>query len=204
MEIVYRLTKDESLLQQYHELRHLSYHNDKYMKGHFQKGLPDKYDELSEVIVAVKGKEVIGGSRLTMSSPDVPILLPSESETLTFQDMLPDIDLDQSTYGEMHRFVIAKDHRIPEIIVGLLYHSFKRMAEKSWDYLFTPSIRVKARYYRRMCKRIGINIDITSGVVLRAARYENVEMLLMKIDIRSQPLYRDIQNNIIPPSLLKM
>lgn len=188
--VQFQLTNNAELLSQYHVLRFQSYHSDKHMQGHFNKGIPDSYDTTSEVIVAVENGEVIAGARLTTSDVASRQLLPSESDELRFEDMLPHLGLGQARYGEVHRVVIKEEKRSARLLSALLMAVCKRIYELEWDYFFTPSIALKARLYQICCKGIGVNLELVPNMVLTSSKYDQVAMQMMFCDIRNQPLYK--------------
>lgn len=195
--VQFQLTNHPELLSQYHALRFQSYHTDKHMQGHFNKGLPDAYDETSEVIVAIENGEVIAGARLTTSDVNNCRLLPSETQSLTFQDMLPHLGLEQARYGEVHRVVIKEEKRSARLLSALLIAVCKRIYELEWDYFFTPSIALKARLYQICCKGIGVNLELVTNLVFTSEKYEEVTMQMMYCDIRNQPLYKRFEQSQI-------
>lgn len=196
MSITFLQTRDPKLLQQYHALRLESYHNDKLMDGHFNKGLPDAFDMLSDVIVAVEHGEVVAGARLTVSEAEAPTLLPSETRECRFQDLLPQLSLEGTTYGEVHRVVIRKDKRNRDTLSNLLMEVCKYIYRENWDYFFTPSIPVKARLYQCCSKRIGVNLERLKDVKLVQDKYDGVPMELMICDVKNQPLYRQLKKSM--------
>ncbi len=61
------------------------------MRGHFNRGEPDIYDYKSELLVACFNGEVIGGARLTYTTPEKRLVLPTECDGFTFKETFPNI-----------------------------------------------------------------------------------------------------------------
>lgn len=196
MSVTFLLTTDAELLSQYHALRHESYHNDKYMEGHFNQGHPDAFDLKSEVLVAVENGEVIAGARLTASCPLYPQMLPSETPGKSFQDMLPEYCLGNAKYGEVHRVVIKEEKRSTKLLCDLLVEVCRYIHRNGWDYFFTPSIPLKARLYKICCRSIGVNLESVPGFLLKSEKYAGVAMELMVCDTKKQKLYAQLSTEM--------
>ena len=172
---------DSGLLRQYFDLRRKSYEEDKAMHGHFNEGKPDCYDFMSSHMLGLKDGTVIGGGRLTFSTPER-MPLPSEAPKFKFSYIYPEVDLHNLSYGEIHRFVVASKYRnVSFFTLGLFWCIVLELAKYS-TYWFAPSIPVKARLYRRIARKLGLDLFICKGLAFVREKYSNIELDLMVVN----------------------
>src|SRR5271170_7064251 len=89
--IAYEFTHDPGLLHQYYQLR-----EDMFIRvwglEHFT-GQRDGFDKSSQILVAKRGLQCIGGVRFSMSTPSHPHLLPMEGDDLSLSKLFPELNL---------------------------------------------------------------------------------------------------------------
>lgn len=110
--ISYQLTDNSELKQQYYNIRG-SVYKDAY---NFTDTGESYTDQISQIFVATAGAgNVIGGIRLTVSTPESPKLLPIESCGANLKEIFPEIDFTKVIYGEAGRSAVLPDFRNGEV-----------------------------------------------------------------------------------------
>lgn len=193
---VIQLTKDQSKLEEYYQIRRDSYVKDKFMQGHFNNGRQDKYDEISDMMLVVENNKCIGGARLTSSVPHKRIPLPTESKNFNFEDTLPELPLKHCGYAEIHRFVLEPSIRAMGFLENLIWCAYLWCVEQKISYLISPSIALRTRIYKKACEKLGLFMTIRKDILIKEAKYSNVEMYLMIMDVKNQPCYDYVQHII--------
>jgi hypothetical protein len=204
--IVFEFTKEEKYLNQYLALRKESYLTDKYMSGHFNKGMPDIYDYNSEIIIVRIKDKVIGGARMSCSYSHDIKPLPSESDEFSFKTYLKDFNIEWNSinYAEIHRFVINKEYRDNKnLSLKIILYLYMRAQYLNINYFFYPAIPLKARLFKRLCDLIGIKVTNFSENIFTSPKYNYIDMYISMVDIIKSPLYNflykqefiDISNN---------
>jgi len=110
--ISYNMTDDENLKLQYYKIRQSVYkevYNDENVGE-------DNIDHVSQIFVATAGAgNVVGGIRLTVSTPESPKTLPIEKCGANLKEIFPAIDFTKVVYGEAGRSAVLPDFRGGEV-----------------------------------------------------------------------------------------
>lgn len=162
--IKYEFTKDEDLLEQYYKLRGKMYA--------IELGLDDfpcvkdEYDDDSDILVIREGSKVLGGVRITMVN-EGERLMPMESEDYKINDLIPELGLNDVTYGEFSRLAILPEYRKEnlETIIGMIGNMGRKHNAK---YLFAIAPLAQARMYRMYRKNFGFDLEIREDIGLSA------------------------------------
>lgn len=186
---LFEFTRDPERLRDYYDLRRRSYLNDKYMKGHFNKGEVDSYDLVSNFILVWYKNACVGGARLTTSTRDTRQILPSEDQAFQYSEQLPFLELANKNYGEIHRLVVAPGYRNLKISSKLLWFLYLKAVEQKLDYLFSPSTHIRSRMHRLLFSQIGTSIKIHSDICICSKKYDFVDMNIISMNVREQPVY---------------
>ena len=132
--VVFEFTEDKALLHQYHLLREdIFWSNATHLE---EKNSDEIYDKISEVLVARRGRQVIGACRLTFREGDEKFLLPMETETFQIRDALPELPLDKERHAVISKFAILEEHRAYDILYGLCKILFDRVIATDTYYVF--------------------------------------------------------------------
>ena len=137
--VVFEFTADKGLLHQYYRLRDLAFGGGRSLaEGNSQQ---DIHDKISEILVARRGRLVIGACRLTVREGDEAFLLPMEEENFKLRNLFPDLPLNRERHGVISKFAILEEHNERDIIYGLCKISGdKVIAVVRWiHYLFSPA-----------------------------------------------------------------
>lgn len=188
-------TRNQELISDYLQIRRDSYHNDKYMRGHFNHGESDIYDYKSDILLVCINSEVIGGARLTYTTPDKPLVLPTECNNFTFKKTFPEYPLDRVDYGEVHRLVVIPQFRGKDQNYArqLLLRLYARAVELGLKYIFVPSIPLRCRLYRKLLYSLNLDLIIRKDILLESPKYDNVLMYLTVLEVETQAIFSDIK-----------
>jgi hypothetical protein len=211
--IIFEFTKEEKYLSQYFALRKESYLTDKYMKGHFNEGMPDTFDYDSEILIVRIHDEVIAGARLSYSFSNNNKILPSESDGFSFKGLLNDIQINplEDNFAELHRFVVKKQYRSDkDLSIKMLFFMYVNAFQMNIFYSFYPAIPLKARLFKKYGDMLGVKVITFKDKIFRSPKYNNVDMYISIVDIKESPIYDyllgqdhfDISNSNIKPKLI--
>ena len=147
-ELVFEFTKDPACLHQYYDLRERMYAECLGLK-HFS-GAEDESDRNSMILIARKGNQVVGGARMNIRNPRNETLLPMEEHGVELQKLLPELELEHTTYCEFSRLARLPDYRGAEFAVQM-NRAFKRKAiAHGVQYCFVLASQSQTRNYRRI------------------------------------------------------
>lgn len=159
--VVYEFTNDRALLHQYYRLRESMYrkvfHTDKFV------GAEDVHDKISHILIARRGKLVVGGCRLTIREADEDFLLPMESQEFRLRDMFSSLPLNKVRHGEISRFaVIDEDEDHLDIMLVLSQLIIEKCVDSDLNFVFLKSSLPMARHWRKIiqthCGQSGVRI----------------------------------------------
>lgn len=185
--VVYELTRDPGLLQQYYQLREEMFISVWGLK-HFS-GQKDAYDDNSEIMVARIGNHCIGGCRLTFSRPGDRHALPMEKEDFRLKDKLPEIAVNKASIVEISRMAILPEFQNSLVMLELSRQLLKCGADKHARYAFTLAPVPLARNYRKAAHLFGLKWQIRNDVAIPAREeYEGINMVLSMLDL--SPVYK--------------
>nr|AAO64420.2 long chain N-acyltryptophan synthase [uncultured bacterium CSL1] len=184
--LVYEFTDDVALRQQYYQMRENMFINVWGLKSFF--GGEDKFDSISQILVARQGNLCIGGLRLTISTPQNTVSLPLETEDFQLCDLVPELELHDKTYAELSRYAVLPDFQGPEIYFEGSRRLFARALAQGVEYAFAISPLGQARNYRRTATALGLGCEIRKNIeVPDRDNYEGIKMYLSIFDFR--PLF---------------
>jgi hypothetical protein len=148
-------TKDPSLLEQYYKIR-----GDMYALELGLDDFPrekDRHDDNSDILILEEDGKVVGGVRLVIKRPDS--LLPMESKGFILEEILPELNLQNVTYGEFSRLAILPDYRENYLntIIGMIGNKGREYNSK---FLFAISPLAQSRMYRRFEKTFGFSLEV--------------------------------------------
>lgn len=161
--VIYEFTDDPAMLHQYYRLR-----EDRYRKAFNLKsfsGGADKYDKISHILIARRGRLCLGGCRLTIREGDETWSLPTEVDEYIFRDLFPELSLDKLRHGEISRFVVMEDSSEEDIVYGLSKAMYNKVTSSNINYLFVSSTYSMARNWRMVSNSFGVKTTrIVNGI----------------------------------------
>jgi hypothetical protein len=153
-------------------------------------GKKDEFDDISDVMVARVGRQVIGGCRLTFSTPDHRAL-PMEGQDFNLEDTFPEIPLHTMEFVEISRMAILPEYQNSLVMLELSRQLLKRGAEKRARFAFTLAPVPLARNYRKAASLFGLNWKIRNDIEIPDRQeYEGIKMVLSMLDLA--PVYRPV------------
>lgn len=181
-EVKYEFTQDPGLLHQFYKLREEMFISVWGLK-HFTGG-EDAFDHSSHIIVARLGKQVIGGTRLTISSPAAPQALPMEHDDFKLSELFPDLGLVNRSYCEFSRAAILPDYQSGPVMPIGFAKAIQRAIAEGVDYAFTLSPIPMARNYRQTMQAFGFGWNIRSDIKIpERESFEGIRMVLSVMDL---------------------
>ena len=185
-DVTYELTRDPGLLHQYYMLREQMFISVWGLENF--DGKKDDYDDVSDIMVARIGNQVIGGCRLTFSHPASPRRLPMEGADFQLAHALPELPLEDVIHVEISRMAILPDFQNSLAMLEISRQLLKRGADKHARFAFTLAPVPLARNYRRAAHLFGLNWEIRNDVfVPDREEYEGIQMVLSMLDLA--PVY---------------
>jgi hypothetical protein len=149
---------DPELFAKYVELRRRVYLKEySWLPATF--GYEDEMDRVSHIVIAVRDGAVLGGGRLTISTPECPRLLPLEDAGFSLKncEFLKDLGLDRKPYGEISRMAVdPESSRGFEVSTGLGNALSARAAREGLDVVFSICPKKPARLNQINASRLGI------------------------------------------------
>lgn len=148
--VVYEFTDDRALLHQYYRLRELMYRKIHHT-GKFS-GKEDVHDKIAHILIARRGKLVVGGCRLIVREGDEDFLLPMEQDEFTVRGAFPHCPLSSVRHGEISRFAVMDDDPDKlEIMLALSKLIIEKclVADLAYAFLKAPGM-LMARNWRKI------------------------------------------------------
>jgi len=182
--IVYEFTNDIGYLHQYYRLRTEMFIG-AYGLKHFS-GAKDEFDDCSDVMVARIGNHVIGGCRLSFSTPKDRKHLPMEKHDFVIEDQFSDVPLFDLKYAEISRMAILPEFQNSLVMLELSRQLFKYAAQNKARFVFTLAPVASAHDYRKMANLFGLNSKSRNDIdVADREEYQGIKMALSVIDLTS-------------------
>lgn len=151
--LTYEFTRDPELVSQYQSLyksRCKDVSSDEAIRS------DDEYDRNSHILVARKGKLVIGGGRLYVSSPRNRRQLRMEEEnSFSLTSYFPELEGKQLSYGDFTRLVVLEDYRVEEVVQTIFLHILRKCMSVKVNIIYAISPLAYARYYRKVWQSLG-------------------------------------------------
>lgn len=181
--VSYEFTEDAGLIHQYCILREQMFIK-VWGLQHFC-GKKDKFDDVSHIIIGRRGLQVIGGGRLTVSSPAMRRQLPMEGADLNLQALFPELDLQSHTYGEYSRLAILPEFRGGAVFMEGTRRFLRRTVAEGVEFAFNMAPLPLARTYRQALMSMGLNWQIRSDIVVPdREEFEGIKMVISVMDLR--------------------
>ncbi|NBX03212.1 MAG: hypothetical protein EBR02_03955 [Alphaproteobacteria bacterium] len=183
-DVVYEVTNDVGYLHQYYLLRGEMYVRS-FGSSHYC-GSADSYDEISDIVIARIGNQVIGGCRMTYCHPASPRRLPME-KALVLGDYFPELPLQDVIHLEISRMAILPEFQNSLAMIEIIRQMFKRAADMKARFAFAISPLAFARNYRKAVALFGLDWQIRRDIEVPADDYDGLRMVMSVIDLA--PIY---------------
>lgn len=181
--ISYEFTQDPGLLHQYFLMREAMFVSVWGLKQF--SGDQDHFDDVSHVMVARRGLQVLAGGRLTISTSAKPQLMPMEGGDMRLKDMFSDLALEGRTFCEFSRLAILPEFRAGPLFPELAQRFIRRAVAEGVDYAFNMAPVPLARSYRQSMMSFGLNWEIRPDLqVPDREEFEGIKMVLSVMDLR--------------------
>jgi hypothetical protein len=153
-------SNDPVLLTEYFELRERLYRRHyPNLPPHF--GREEPGDRPGPIVLAFHGRQLAGGARLTLSTPDNPRRMPLEDGGFELRSGLPELDLDHQSYGEISRLAVEPAFGGDLLVsFGLGRELCVSAARRGVDILFSMCPEGPARINRRNSRKCGVEFRI--------------------------------------------
>jgi len=149
--VVFEFTTDKGLLHQYYRLRDQAFGG-----KDSDESDQDIHDKISEILVARRGRLVIGACRLTVREGDENFLLPMEEENFKLRELFPEVPLHGERHGVISKFAILEEHNERDILYGLCKIMYDKVIMSDIHYLFARGRNyVLARNWRLIANSFG-------------------------------------------------
>lgn len=180
--VVYEFTTDAGLLHQYYRLREDMFISVWGLQNF--SGTKEPYDDISHIMVARQGLQCIAGGRLTISSPAHPQTLPMEKDDFKLQELLPELNLPECSYGEFSRLAILPEFRAGVVFPEIARRFIRRAIAEGVEYAFNIAPQPLSRSYRQTVQMFGVEWKIRYDIpVPDREEYEGIKMVLSVMDL---------------------
>lgn len=185
--ITYEFTRNADLIKQYCAIRNKVF-TSVWQLSSFD-GEQDIYDHVGKVLIVKKGNKCIAGTRFVIHRPGSELLLPLESEDFRLKDVLPELGLENATYGDCSRVAIDPNYRNGAVSTQIFKIISKAAIELNCQYLFGISPTAAARRFRRIHKNLGFKTEICEDIKIpERETYEGIEMKLIMVELQSKAI----------------
>lgn len=186
--ISYEFTTDPESLQQYYNIREFAYKETLGVQGF--SGQEDELDKHSYILVVKSGNTVIGGARLTVSSPEKPQIMPLEENGFDIKEHFPQLDFTKLKYCEMSRLALLPEFR-NNVIAEQIHKEFVKICEReNIDVGFARTTPLQQRRTKTIFKNLGFEMVIRRDIKLDP--YEHLEMQFSCVDFTSSHSFVDL------------
>ena len=198
MQVVYELSRDPELLQQYYALREQCYRNELKLQGF--DGSEDIEDRSGHILIARVGRRCMGGIRISPLLDEAEQLKLAGEHALTLPSLLPGMGFRQGNSCVWERLASEPSFRSPQHAQEFFAHLVKASSELHYDFAFTLSSMRNARFYKRCHSYAGVDYQIFRDIPVAADKaFKNLEHYLSVAH-----LYPAERKEISPPSTVAM
>lgn len=177
-EVVCEFTKDKALLHQYYELRERMYISVWGLKDF--NGQEDEFDKRSHIVVARKGKQVVGGARFTIKSPRNPHRLPMERDNFLLEKLFPELKAGEGSYGEYSK--LAAQPEFNGLTLDITRCIKRKAIANNVKIIYAISPLSQARNHRITASKAGMSCTIFKNIEVPTRDGYEGKMHLLAID----------------------
>jgi hypothetical protein len=185
-QLVYGFESEEKYLRQYAQLVNQFYKKDLDLdlaENNMQGGL--EYAAPGEYIYLVRdGEKVVGGAKISFSSTVSDTPLPMEEGEFSVRNYLPE-GYGPQGYAEIGRLVVDPGFRGKEVLHTMVAELAAFARRQGSGYLFVLAPALNAVLYRRVCRTLGMPIELHKEANLPdKPLYRRLDIKLLSSDIR--------------------
>ena len=156
MSIRFEITRSNSLLDQYFQLREESFRSELGIENF--DGSETEQDRSGQVLVAVdRDNQVLAGARIIGTAPGAAPRLPIESKQFDLLSLFPDLRLADTPYCHWGRLVVHPQYRSKTFNRQFLQRLIELSRSLGYHYAFVISDGNRSRYYQLLHSSLGYN-----------------------------------------------
>lgn len=188
-EIEYEWSRDPKFLKEYTGLIDEYYENELNLPDAYKK--IDPRDFYSHFLRVTHNNKLISGVRVTTNNKEAKFSLPNEMLGFTYQNVFPDLDLQNNKYCEVSRYAMHTDYRKnPNHYMAAFKKFYELTKELKVKYLFISSTKARVRLFKSFAsnffnfvetKYLGaVEYYAKAGIEVYVICFENPEVLYEK------------------------
>ena len=187
-QLTYEFTKDPGYLHQYYVIR-AQLLNDTY--GDAIPEQSDTYDQRSHILVVRKGRQVVGGARMTVRSPRKEGRLPLEGDDFDLVNVLPELHLENQKYCEFSRVAILPEFQNEGILAKMFQRFYEKCEAMNIRCGFSVAPRPITIMHRRLAREQGYNYTQFKELQLPERLTSVVRLHLVMFDVFPERSFRE-------------
>ncbi len=163
-DLVFEYTRDPDLLRQYYRM-----YEQRFQLIHsawqYRHAEEDEHDRRAHILIARRGRQCVGGARLSIKTPSKPDALPVELGDFRVARFFPELEERGLSVCQASRFAVLAEYGGGELIRLLQWHLTRKMIGLGMNMFFATAPMSNARVYRKYCRSLGyrnirIHLDI--------------------------------------------
>ena len=152
-------TKDAKLLNDYYDLRALSYSED-WGFDNFHK-LETVFDKQGSIVVVLENDVLVGGARLMVSNKCPFLSNETPGTQYEYKQFIKKYDdREDLIIGELSAFVAEKTHRDSRVSSLMFDTLFKEAKSQGCHYVFGVTLPLICRSHRKTLRQVGYDLEI--------------------------------------------
>lgn len=182
--LTYRFTKSKDERESYYQLREQTY-----KKEYGIVRSEERIDADSEILVIMRGKQCLGGARLTMRVAGEATLLPMENQTFKLNECLPKLQLGKVSYAEMSDVIIKPGYRGNRVMEQLYRRVNLKARQLNIRYIFIVTSALAARRHVKSYQGLGFQARLLPKIEMPAwvrEKYGSMAEHLVIFDLEPQ------------------
>ena len=165
----------------------------------------DENDSKSHIVLALAGDNCIGGIRITVSSPEKPMTLPTECNVFQFSKIYGELDFSNLTYCEATRLAILPDFSNGSVLPRLFEEATRfGTQELGVEMVFGRSASTQTRAFRTHYKNMGYDLIIRRDIKPPSTGMDASIVQIFGIDVTPDRKYQHILESYNNDHLEKM
>ena len=195
-EACFTSSQRKNWLEQYYQIRQECFRRDLGIKSF--DGAEDKFDRSGYLLIALDRQQCIGGVRLSISTPESPLLLPLEINGFMLQERFPDIARNKESYSQWTRLALKLEYRASEVLHRMALVMIQQTKRLQCSYSFNVAGMNRARLYQRLHRLQGFNYEILKGVNIPAeGNLVGLEHLLSVGYLKPKPIEQMLSRQLL-------
>ena len=166
MQVIYEVSRDPELLQQYYAIRQQCYRDELNLNGF--DGSESEEDRRGHILIARSGRQCLGGIRISPLANEREQLMLADDHLLTLPSLMPQMGFRQGRHCVWERLALAPSFRSIKNNQDFCEHLIKASVMLDYDFAFTLSSLRNARFYKRCHSYVGIDYQIMRDVPVEA------------------------------------